>query len=309
MADREPSPAELDAQRRPQRGISNSRRVVESAAQQLASLPDEKPRRQALRLAAQLPLPSEDDAARDVKGHSEIATGPQSLSVHSSVPRDESSATAWASARSTSEVYRDAKSTVDSASDSDDDEQTSALTPLRPDQQEAARAAGLTAGAPVAGGGLPFVPTADQCNHEEWSPSSAAAAPVNVDPPRQLQRISRGSARPLATAPVAEQSGRTNENAICLDDSSDDDWQAAGSGICASETRKPLQRLHKAGTRAQRSEADVSDRPARSDAADALGNAMASLTVHRADPALQRLLLSRKLGVLALLGHPVLVLW
>jgi len=292
MASREPTPAEADAPRqRSQRGISDSRHSTVAAAQQLARRREEKLLRQALRSAALLPLPPDADPASDVndsaaQAATASASDPQALSWHSSQVRAESSATAWASAQSTSETYRDARSAVDSGSDSAEDEQTSALTPLRPDQQETARAAGLTACAPAESGStLPAPPAACKHDDEEWSPTAAAAVPLVSGPPRQLQRISKGSSRPTAAAPGAPHSSRPGLESFPLEDSSDDDWQApASAGLGVAETRKPLRRLQKAGTGAQGGRAQASGKPASDDAADALENAMAGLAVSADQP-------------------------
>ena len=284
---------EHDARRRPQRGISDSRRAVEGAAQQLARLRDEMLRKQALRRAAELPLPSEAEAARDSSGNAAAAPVPRCLSSRSSVLRDESSASAWVSARSASEAYRDARSSVDSGPDSDEDEQTSALTPLRPDEQEeesAARTAGLTSCASAAC--APSGPaSAERCDFDEneWSPGAGPAKPLDAGPPRQLQRINKGSGRPVSAAPVAEQSSHRGVQVINLEDSSDDDWQAtANVAACAEDARKPLQRLQKAGIRAQHRQPDDVGEPASNSVADALEDAMASLTVRLPLSILQR---------------------
>ena len=285
MASREPTTAEPDAPRqRPQRSISDSRHSTANAAQQLARLREEKLLRQALRSAALLPLPPDADAARDVNDSIRQAATATAASVPQATSpqlRAESSATAWASAQSTLETYRDARSAVDSGSDSAEDEQTSALTPLRPDQQEAVRAAGLTACAPAQSHAILPAPT-EACRHddEEWSPSAGAAVPLAAGPPRQLQRISKGGSRPTAAAPGAPQSSHPGLKSFPLEDSSDDDWQAAVSaGLGVAETRKPLRRLQKAGTVAQGGTAQAIVKPASDDAADALENAMAGLAV------------------------------
>ncbi len=293
MASREPTAAEPDAPRqRPQRGVSDSRHSTVTAAQQLARLRDDKLLRQALRSAALLPLPPDADAASNVNDSSgqaataSAASVPQATSSRSSQPHAESSATAWASAQSTSDTYRDARSAVDSGSDSAEDEQTSALTPLRPDQQEAARAAGLTACAPTQSHStLPPPPEACEHDDKEWSPSAGAAVPLELGPLRQLQRISKGGSRPTAAAPGAQQSSHSGLTSFPLEDSSDDDWQAAASrGVSAAEARKPLRRLQKAGAMAQGGRAQASAKPASDDAADALENAMAGLAVSFASP-------------------------
>ena len=285
MVSQDPLLAEPDAPRRQQRSISDSRKLVENAAQQLARLRQEKLLRQALLSAAELPLPPEAGAAREIDGKSDAIAAQQSLTSRSSEPREESSATAWASARSTSQPYRDARSIADGGSGSDDDEQTSALTPLRPDQQEAARAAGLSACAPPASERA-SVTAAEDCDldENEWSPGAGLVAPLDADPPRQLKRITKGNACRVATAP--EQGYQTGTEAIALEDSSDDDWQAAVSnGISVSEPRKPLRRLQKAGSRAHASKVTAAeelvdlDLADGDDVAEALGAAMANLTV------------------------------
>ena len=289
MASRELPAAEPDGTRhRSQRSISDSRQTVVTAAQQLARLREDKLLRQALRSAALLPLPPDADPASSDNDSSAAAATAAAASVPqgSCQVREESSATAWASAQSTSETYRDAKSADDSVSDSAEDEQTSALTPLRPDQQEAAQAAGLTACAPSdTQATLPAPAEAWEHDDTEWSPSAGAAVPLVAGPPRQLQRISKGSSRPTADAPGAGQSSHAGLKALLLEDSSDDDWQAAASaGLSAAQTRQPLRRLHQAGIDALGSRAHASGKPASDDAADALENAMAGLAVRADQP-------------------------
>ena len=287
MASREPVGVEPDATRlRPQRSTSDSRQSVVTAAQQLARLRSEKLHRQALRSAALLPLPPDSDAASDVNGSSaeavtaSAASVPQSVSSHFRLGA-ESTATAWASAQSRSETYSDARSGFDSGTDSAEDEQTSALTPLQPDQQEAARAAGLASCAPAQIYSTLTAP-AEVCEHdeEEWSPSTGPVLLQVAGPPRHLQRISKGTSRPPSAAPGATQSSHAGSRALLLKDSSDDDWQAAASaGLSIAEARRPLRRLQKAGAAAQGSKPHSISRPANDNAADALENAMAGLAV------------------------------
>ena len=287
LADRDTALAsEPDGRRRPHRGITENRKLIETASQELARLRAEKLRRQALLAAAEMPLPPDPNAAHAL----DARTGPRSHPVASvassqgSAQCEESSATAWVSARSSSGAYRDASSNVDGGSDSDADEQTSALTPLRTDQHEAARAVepppcGRSAET-VLQASLPDNAMADE---KEWSPGDDAVAPPRRSQPRHLQRISKGGRHTIQTPARPTDAGQTGPLVVSLEDSSDDDWAIAASASGAAEdSKKPLLRLRKAGgsgAQPDKMAPRTGGQPPVEDDADALGDAMSSLTV------------------------------